>query len=110
MRDDFDELFLMDGVDGVSWMFDELEWLDEDARAERARFEAAVAALDSLGDAVFDDGVVRGAAEWRELRASAASYLAAIPERPWAAARLRTARPSAALHRFERRAALGAQK
>jgi hypothetical protein len=85
-RVDLDELFVIEGIYGVFWMFEELQWLDEDAVAQHTRFEAAVAALDSLGDAAYDDDVVKGAAEWAELRTSAAALLAAIPDRPWVVA------------------------
>jgi hypothetical protein len=89
-RVDLDELFVIDGVLGVSWMFEELQWLTEDALAKQARFDAAVTALGPLGDVAFDDDVVRTATEWAELRAATAAFLAALPDRPWASVKVRT--------------------
>jgi hypothetical protein len=83
-RVDLDELFLIEGVLGVSWMFEELQWLSEDVLAKQARFDTAVTALVYLDDKAFDDDAVRTAPEWTELRASAAAFLAALPDRPWA--------------------------
>ena len=83
-RVDLDELFVIEGIWGVSWMFEELQWLSEDALTQQARFNAAVTALGPLGDEAFDDDVVRTAPEWAELRASAAAFLIAVPDRPWA--------------------------
>lgn len=82
-RVDRDELFVIEGIYGVSWMFEDLQWFGEAELAKQARFESAVAALSSLGDTAFDDDVVRGSAEWTELRGAAACFLAVLPERPW---------------------------
>jgi hypothetical protein len=82
-RVDLDELFIIEGIYGVSWMFEDLQWFAEDALTKQTRFEAAVAAIDSLGDAAFGDDAVRGTAEWAELRSAAGDFLTVIAERPW---------------------------
>jgi len=35
-RVDLDELFVIEGIYGVSWMFEDLQWFDEDAREASA--------------------------------------------------------------------------
>jgi hypothetical protein len=82
-RVDLDELFVIDGIVGVSWMFEDLQWFGENEIARQTQFDAAVEAVFSLGDAVFDDDTVRSAVEWAQLRAVANDFLAVLPERPW---------------------------
>lgn len=84
-RDDFDEMFLLEGIDGVRWMFIELGWLSDEALLDLEKFDAAIAAIDALGEQASSvDDTVRESAEWKQLRTVAKACLQSLDQEPWA--------------------------
>ena len=82
-RSDLDEMFLLEGIEGVRWMFIELEWLTNEALLNLEKFDAAVAAVDALGERAYEDDTVSGSAEWEQLRVAARVCLQSLDREPW---------------------------
>lgn len=83
VRDDFDELFLIEGVEGVRWMFEDLGWLSDKAIGNLNIFDAAIASLSKFGGRAYEEDFVEHSIEWAHIREAARDCLESIPEEPW---------------------------